>query len=89
MIKNSLVLAFAAGVLFSCGGSSDKSTQGTDSTSTDKYEGDNTLKIDGSSTVYPISEALAEEFREQAPDTRITVGCPAQAVDLRNSFVKN
>lgn len=74
MIKNSLVLAFSAVVLFSCGGSSDKTSNGTDSTATGKYEGDNTLKIDGSSTVYPISEALAEEFREQAPDTRITVG---------------
>jgi len=74
MIKNSLVLAFSAVVLFSCGGSSDKTTSSADSTLAAKYEGDNTLKIDGSSTVYPISEALAEEFREQAPDTRITVG---------------
>lgn len=33
-----------------------------------------TIKIDGSSTVYPITEAVAEEFREMAPDVRITVG---------------
>ena len=70
MIKNSLVLAIAACVFFSCGGSSDK----TQSKEADKYKDDNTLKIDGSSTVYPISEALAEDFLEQAPGTRITVG---------------
>jgi phosphate transport system substrate-binding protein len=32
------------------------------------------IKIDGSSTVYPISEAVAEEFRTEAPDVRTTVG---------------
>lgn len=32
------------------------------------------IKIDGSSTVYPISEAVAEAFREPRPDVRVTVG---------------
>jgi phosphate transport system substrate-binding protein len=32
------------------------------------------IKIDGSSTVYPITEAVAEEYRAEAPGTRITVG---------------
>lgn len=32
------------------------------------------VKIDGSSTVYPLSEAIAEEFRNEAPDVRVTVG---------------
>ena len=32
------------------------------------------IKIDGSSTVYPITEAVAEEFRRDQPDIRITVG---------------
>ncbi len=32
------------------------------------------IKIDGSSTVFPISEAIAEEFREERPDIRVTVG---------------
>ncbi|QDV80365.1 PstS family phosphate ABC transporter substrate-binding protein [Botrimarina mediterranea] len=32
------------------------------------------IKIDGSSTVYPISEAVAEEFREERPGVRVTVG---------------
>ncbi|MFG0330700.1 MAG: PstS family phosphate ABC transporter substrate-binding protein [Phycisphaerales bacterium] len=32
------------------------------------------IKIDGSSTVYPITEAVAEEFGEAAPRVRVTVG---------------
>ena len=32
------------------------------------------IRIDGSSTVYPITEAVAEEFREAAPKIRVTVG---------------
>jgi phosphate transport system substrate-binding protein len=32
------------------------------------------IEIDGSSTVYPITEAMAEEFRKENPDVRITVG---------------
>lgn len=32
------------------------------------------VQIDGSSTVYPITEAIAEEFRSEAPDVRVSVG---------------
>jgi phosphate transport system substrate-binding protein len=32
------------------------------------------IAIDGSSTVYPITEAVAEEYRTSHPDIRITVG---------------
>ncbi len=32
------------------------------------------IAIDGSSTVYPITEAVAEEFRAVKPDIRVTVG---------------
>ena len=33
-----------------------------------------TIKIDGSSTVYPITEAVAEEFRFVQPEVKITIG---------------
>jgi phosphate transport system substrate-binding protein len=33
-----------------------------------------TVAIDGSSTVYPISEAVSEEFRRTNPEVRVTVG---------------
>jgi phosphate transport system substrate-binding protein len=32
------------------------------------------VRIDGSSTVFPISEAVAEEFQKAHPDVRVTVG---------------
>jgi phosphate transport system substrate-binding protein len=32
------------------------------------------IRVDGSSTVFPISEAMAEEFRKRHPDVRTTVG---------------
>ncbi|NET35604.1 MAG: PstS family phosphate ABC transporter substrate-binding protein [Cyanothece sp. SIO1E1] len=34
----------------------------------------NLIQIDGSSTVFPISEAMAEEFQAANPDVRVTVG---------------
>lgn len=38
----------------------------------EKLEG--SVAIDGSSTVFPVTEAVAEEFRSVAPDVRVTVG---------------
>ena len=63
--KNLLVITIV-GLLMSCSGNSDKSK------SSEKLSGD--IKIDGSSTVYPITEAVAEEFRNVHPDVRVTVG---------------
>ncbi|MGG4033521.1 PstS family phosphate ABC transporter substrate-binding protein [Paenibacillus cisolokensis] len=37
-----------------------------------KLSGD--IVIDGSSTVYPLTEAAAEEFNKEHPDVRVTVG---------------
>jgi len=58
-----IALSFIA---LSCGS---KSAQDTTSTS---LTGE--IKVDGSSTVYPITEAMAEEFRASQPDVRVTVG---------------
>lgn len=33
-----------------------------------------TIKVDGSSTVFPITEAVAEEFRAVQPDVKVTIG---------------
>lgn len=52
--------------IYSCGGSSENSS------STSSLSGD--IKIDGSSTVYPVTEAVAEEFRKVYPKVRVTVG---------------
>lgn len=42
------------------------------------------IQIDGSSTVYPITEAVAEEYRSIQPDIRITVGVSGTGGGLKN-----
>lgn len=41
---------------------------------TDKLALSGEIKIDGSSTVYPITEAVAEEFGAQNPEVKVSVG---------------
>lgn len=36
--------------------------------------GQKTIAVDGSSTVYPITEAVAEEYQKENPKVRVTVG---------------
>ncbi len=33
-----------------------------------------TIKVDGSSTVFPVTEAVAEEFRAVQPKVKVTIG---------------
>lgn len=66
--RNFLIYTIAATLaLYSCG---------TKNSSTDSASGYLTgeVKIDGSSTVYPITEAVAEEFRVDQPKVKVTVG---------------
>lgn len=37
-------------------------------------DGPTTVRVDGSSTVFPITEAVAEEFQKRHPGIRVTVG---------------
>jgi len=53
-------------LIISCTGNSEKAIK------TDRLEGK--IKIDGSSTVYPITEAIAEEFRGVEPNVKVTIG---------------
>ncbi len=65
-----ICLATTVALLTACGGGSDDSTaQGG---SSDKLTG--VVALDGSSTVFPISEAVAEEFGAVQPKVRVTVG---------------
>ena len=49
-------------VFLACGSSSQSSSSGS------------SVEIDGSSTVFPITEAVAEEFQKVNPDVRVNVG---------------
>ncbi|MBL6662927.1 MAG: PstS family phosphate ABC transporter substrate-binding protein [Flavobacteriales bacterium] len=60
-----LILGIATIALTACGGGEQKSNQS---------ELSGAIKIDGSSTVYPITEAVAEEFRVIQPAVNVTVG---------------
>lgn len=63
----SLVLALAA---VACGGGQ----SGEQSGGQPPAAAPAIITIDGSSTVYPVTEAVAEEFRKQNPGTDVTVG---------------
>jgi phosphate transport system substrate-binding protein len=73
-------LVLAAGALLSlavaCGDSDDDdsadSTQAPGATSAPALSGN--VEIDGSSTVFPISEAVAEEFSKEQKNVKVTVG---------------
>ncbi|MDA1347828.1 MAG: PstS family phosphate ABC transporter substrate-binding protein [Chloroflexi bacterium] len=56
-----------AGFAMGCGGGSDDGAFGAPQLS-------GTVEIDGSSTVFPVSEAVAEEFRKVEPKVRVNVG---------------
>lgn len=63
MKLNGLLIATAL-LLASCGSNTNNKT--------DKLSG--TIKIDGSSTVFPVTEAVAEEFRIEQPSIQVTIG---------------
>ncbi len=65
ILLKSVILFITGAFLWSCSGSSDGKSQN---------ELSGTISIDGSSTVYPITEAVAEEFRAEFPRVNITVG---------------
>lgn len=46
------------------------------------------INIDGSSTVYPITEAVAEEYRKVASDIRVTVGVSGTGGGFKK-FIRN
>lgn len=55
-------------LLLLVGGCRDSASRGSTA------DGPRTVRIDGSSTVYLISEAVAEEYQARHPNTRVTVG---------------
>jgi phosphate transport system substrate-binding protein len=53
-------------------GQENQEPTGNKSETTEKLSGE--VMLDGSSTVYPIQEAIAEEYRAVQPDVQVTVG---------------
>ena len=74
-----LLLVSCSVVLWSCSENNDEAGR----EAVDELRG--TGSLDGSSTVYPISEAIAEEFLSVAPRVRVTVGVSGTGGGFKNS----
>lgn len=72
-IINASKFAFVAALSLSMIACGENKSASEDSSSAEKTLS-GSIKIDGSSTVYPITEAVAEEFRTEAPEVKVTVG---------------
>jgi phosphate transport system substrate-binding protein len=83
--RNTRVISFASAVALvlgvtSCNGNqasnttpqSDGASPATNTAASPNVSGN--VKVDGSSTVFPISEAMAEEFQKANPNVKVTVG---------------
>ncbi|GAB4237538.1 MAG: hypothetical protein Kow00121_64550 [Elainellaceae cyanobacterium] len=77
------VVLLTAALMTACGGNTTTTTEESPAGDTTAAAGDTTaaggeisgnVLVDGSSTVFPISEAMAEEFMAANPDARVTVG---------------
>lgn len=67
-MKKIVLIVSLAIIAIACGEKKDqKKTSETSSMS-------GTIKVDGSSTVFPITEAVAEEFRSVQPKVKVTIG---------------
>jgi phosphate transport system substrate-binding protein len=69
-MKKTKIIGMIAAVLLGFTACNNSGTK--NSGSSEKMTGE--IKIDGSSTVFPISSAIAEEFRKDQPDVKVTVG---------------
>ena len=67
MKLKSLSIAVFVTTLFACGGNNSNSGNNA-------VELKGSIGIDGSSTVYPVTEAVAEEFRNVHPGVKVTIG---------------
>lgn len=86
MKKGTLVLtsAILALSLAACGSNAEDKTES--STSASNLSGE--FKIDGSSTVFPITQAAAEEFMKLNQDVKITVGESGSSAGFKKIIAK-
>jgi len=75
-MKKILISMAACGVLAlgasACGGDDDSGSASADTGSGGNLSG--TIRVDGSSTVGPLTEAIAEAFQAENPNVKVTVG---------------
>lgn len=69
-MKKRVLIAALAITVIACGEKNEKK----DKVANEKVALNGTIKVDGSSTVFPVTEAVAEEFRAVAPEVKVTIG---------------
>jgi phosphate transport system substrate-binding protein len=69
-----LLVALAPFALAACQSKPQSQSESHSQSQSQTQTASGTIKIDGSSTVFPITEAVAEEFQAANPGTRVTVG---------------
>ena len=69
-MKKIAIMLTAAVLIVACGKKKEDNTTSKET----KTRLSGTIKVDGSSTVFPITEAVAEEFRTVEPRVKVTVG---------------
>ncbi len=82
-MKKIIFIVFASALLVACG-SKKQETTGGDSTATSQTA----ITVDGSSTVFPISEAVAEEFEKQNPAIKVTANSSGTGAGFKK-FIRN
>lgn len=71
-MKMTRMIPVLLAALFVAGACKNSGTSGTSTTQKSDLSGE--IRVDGSSTVYPITEAVAEEFRNETPRVRVSIG---------------
>ena len=66
-MKKSIIIIVLASIFIACGDKKSNNNSG-------QTELSGSVAIDGSGTVFPVSEAVAEEFLQVAPKVKVTVG---------------
>jgi phosphate transport system substrate-binding protein len=69
--RTAAVLLCSSLLFIACGGPPSGASRSPGATGQAQLSGQ--IRIDGSSTVYPITEAMAEEFQDRNPGVRVTV----------------
>ncbi len=67
-MKKSIIIIALASLAIACGNKKSNNAEG------DSVELTGSIAIDGSGTVFPVSEAVAEEFLAEQPRVKVTVG---------------
>ena len=78
-MKKQILIILVAVIALSCG----ENKKSSESSNSEMLSG--TIQVDGSSTVFPVTEAVAEEYRTEQPDVKVTIG---PCVNLNNLSIK-